>query len=69
MIVGDRVKLSAEGLKSFPRPKKGIGASDLRGIVRNADGRLAAGCVRIKWDHRKDLETIARCFVEVDAKD
>ncbi len=74
MKIGDRVKLSDQGLRTFPRSRINEPlAAERRGTITN-DGdnrsgkKLSAGCVRVKWDHFKVTKTIATCFIEPLAK-
>lgn len=66
---GDVVKLSPEGLRSFPRSSRGVTADARRGEVLNAgfdsNKPLAFECVRVRWNNCRTAETIWRGFVEL----
>lgn len=58
MEPGWRVRLSAKGIAARPRPRRVIAR---KGTIVVDDGEL----VCVKWDGRKELETLARDFVEI----
>ncbi len=68
---GPRVKFSDKGVQVLTS-RRSTGApllSEMRGYLMLPEKvrgyPLTPGCVRVKWDHKKYLETLHESFIEV----
>ncbi len=71
MKQGPRVKFSEKGVEALTsrRSTAPLLLSEMRGYLMLPEKvrgyPITQGCVRVKWDHKKYLETLHESFVEI----